>query len=82
MTHIVRKFCANIRVTYAPDSRRMRVTFANPTQMLGEPAARGVRNASKDVTFGPICISPGELPTKVLPLLFLRSGDRDKVEKT
>jgi hypothetical protein len=27
-------FARNICVTYAPDSRRMRVTFANPTQML------------------------------------------------
>jgi hypothetical protein len=37
-------FARNICVTYAPDSLRMRVTSANPTQMLRAPAARGARN--------------------------------------
>jgi hypothetical protein len=37
-------FTRTICVTYAPDSRRMRVTSANPTQMLRAPAARGPRN--------------------------------------
>jgi hypothetical protein len=32
----------------------VRVTSANPTQMLRAPAARGAR--TRDVAFGPLCI--------------------------
>jgi hypothetical protein len=48
-------FARNICVTYAPDSRRMGVTSANPTQMLC--ALPHEERATRDVTFGPLCIS-------------------------
>jgi hypothetical protein len=45
-------FFRNICVTYAPDSR-LRVTSANPTQMLRAPAAQVAH--TRDVTFGHLC---------------------------
>jgi hypothetical protein len=46
--------CArHICVTYAPDSRQMHVTSANPTQMLRAPAVRGPGN-NGCYTFGPL----------------------------
>jgi hypothetical protein len=34
----------------------MRVTFANPTQMLRAPTAREALRATRDVTFGPLSV--------------------------
>jgi hypothetical protein len=41
--HRYANFARNICVTYAPDTP-VRITSANPTQMLRAPAARGARN--------------------------------------
>jgi hypothetical protein len=48
-------YVRSICVTYAPDSRRMHITSANPTQMLR--ALPGQERATRDVTFGPLCKS-------------------------
>jgi hypothetical protein len=43
VTYFIFSRYGNIYVTYAPDPR-LRVTSANPTQMLRAPAERGARN--------------------------------------
>jgi hypothetical protein len=48
MTHIVRKFCANICVTYAPDVRHIQESDAK--------VPRTIERATRDVTFGPFCL--------------------------